>query len=39
MFYCVVIETELVEYPMDEEKALKNLSVVAMAKREVDIVR
>lgn len=31
------IKTELVEYPIDEDKALRNLSVVTMAKREVDI--
>uniref|UniRef100_A0A1X7SUB7 Uncharacterized protein n=1 Tax=Amphimedon queenslandica TaxID=400682 RepID=A0A1X7SUB7_AMPQE len=31
------IKTEFVEYPIDEDKALKNLSVVTMAKREVDI--
>ena len=36
---CYLVETELVEYPIDEDKALKNLSVVTMAKREVDIVR
>ena len=39
IYLCCLVETELVEYPIDEDKALRNLSVVTMAKREVDIVR
>ena len=36
---CLIIEIQLQEYTVNENEALKHLTVVPISKREVDLVR